>query len=188
MRTSCTAVFVGFISSVTLLFPYAVPGHAQRRDEPMATARLTVPKSLQAEHDAIHSALVEATGAPGAVGTAAKALAEVLHPHFVREQEIALPPLGLLAPLASGARLADSEIAEALAMTDSLRRELPRMLEEHTAIRAAVDALRQVATAERAAEARELADELALHAQTEEEVLYPAALAVGDLLRAGRGR
>ena len=188
MATRCSAVFTAFISMAIVLLPGAVPGHSQERDEPMATTGLTVPKSLQAEHDAIHSALVEATRAPGAVGTAAKALAEVLHPHFVREQQIALPPLGLLAPLAAGARLTDTEVAGALAMTDSLRRELPRMLEEHSAIRAAVDALRQVATAERAAEARELADELALHAQTEEEVLYPAALAVGDLLRARRGR
>lgn len=188
MAARGTAVFTAFISMVIVLLAGAVPGHSQERDAPMAKTGLTVPKSLQAEHDAIHSALVEATRAPGAVGTAAKALAEVLHPHFVREQEIALPPLGLLAPLASGTRLADTEIAEALAMTDSLRRELPRMLEEHGRIRAAVDALRKVATAERAAEARELADELALHAQTEEEVLYPAALAVGDLLRVGRGR
>ena len=33
-------------------------------------------------------------------------------------------------------------------------------------------------------EPRRLADELTLHAQTEEQVLYPAAILVGDLVRA----
>jgi hypothetical protein len=92
--------------------------------------------------------------------------------------------LGLLAPLAVGDRLEDADVSAVLAMTDSLRRELPRMLVEHTRIRAAVDALRVAAGAEQNPRVRQLADQLALHAQTEEEVLYPAAVLVGDLLRA----
>ena len=50
-------------------------------------------------------------------------LAAVLGPHFERENEIALPPLGLLAPLAAGEKPGGME--EALAMTDALRKELP---------------------------------------------------------------
>jgi hypothetical protein len=53
-------------------------------------------------------------------------------------------------------------------------------------IRAAVAELRAAAESAGAEAQRELADELALHAQTEEQVLYPAALLVGDLLRARR--
>lgn len=151
----------------------------------MQTVTISIPGSVEAEHRAIHSALEEATRAPGRVGIAARALAEVLHPHFVREEQIALPPLGLLAPLAAGER--QPEMAGALAMTDSLRRELPGMLEEHTRIRAAVEALRAAAQAERNAPAEQLADQLALHAQTEEEVLYPAAILVGDVIRARLG-
>lgn len=71
-------------------------------------------------------------------------------------------------------------------MTDSLKGELPRMLEEHKGIRAAVKALRAAAAAEQAPKYEKLADQLALHAQTEEEVLYPAAVLVGELLRARR--
>ena len=146
---------------------------------------LAVPASIEAEHREIHAALEAATREPGRVGAAARALAEVLDPHFVREEQIALPPLGLLAPLAAGERPAGT--AAALAMTDSLRRELPRMLEEHGRIRSAVAALRTAAHAAGAAEARRFADELALHARTEEEVLYPAALLMGDVLRARQG-
>lgn len=150
----------------------------------MATSKIQIPKSVQAEHEVIHSALVEATRAPGRVGTAAKDLAEVLHPHFVREEQIALPPLGLLTPLAADDHLPETVLSEALAMSDSLRSELPRMLEEHKKIRAAVEKLRLAAHAEQATKYEQLAEQLALHAQTEEEVLYPVAVLVGDIIRA----
>jgi hypothetical protein len=73
-------------------------------------------------------------------------------------------------------------------MADSLRRELPGMLQEHGRIRSAVQALRTAAQAERNAPAARLAEELALHAESEEEVLYPAAILVGDVIRARSGR
>jgi iron-sulfur cluster repair protein YtfE (RIC family) len=69
-------------------------------------------------------------------------------------------------------------------MTDALRRELPQMLEEHKAIRAAVESLRVAARADNAEKYERLANDLALHAQTEEELLYPAAILVGDIVRA----
>lgn len=104
---------------------------------------IQVPQSLRTEHEAIHSALEEAIKAPGRVGAAAKELAAVLGPHFKREDEIALPPLGLLAPLAAGEKPSGMEAA--LAMTDALRKELPRMLEEHKRIRGATEKLRAAA-------------------------------------------
>jgi iron-sulfur cluster repair protein YtfE (RIC family) len=154
---------------------------------PVTTSKVRIPESVQVEHAAIHSMLVEATRAPGRVGVAARALAEVLHPHFVREEEIALPPLGLLAALAAGERLEDADVSAVLAMTDALRSELPRMLEEHKGIRAAVDALRLAAREAQSPRYEQLADQLAVHAQNEEEVLYPAAILVGDLIRTRRG-
>jgi Hemerythrin HHE cation binding domain len=143
-----------------------------------------IPASVRAEHEAIHAALVAATKAPGGVGTAAQALAKILHPHFEREEQIALPPLGLLARLAAGDRVPDAELSEALTMADTLKREMPRMLEEHERIRAAVGNLRKAAAAAGARAQEEFTAELALHAQTEEEVLYPAAILVADVVRA----
>jgi hypothetical protein len=147
---------------------------------------IATPESIRREHEAIHSALVAATSAPGRVGVAAKALADVLHPHFVREEQIALPPLALLAPLADGSTLSEATSSAAANMTSALRAEMPRMLEEHVRIRAAVAELRAAAESAGAEAQIELADELALHARTEEEVLYPAALLVGELLRQRR--
>jgi len=152
-------------------------GHGQE-----AAGTPAIPQSIQAEHQEIHEGLVAATKLQGPVGEAARNLAKVLHPHFVREEEIALPPLGMLAPLASGQMPAGTDAV--LQMTDQLRRELPRMLEEHTQIRAAVHKLREAAAAQGNAEVSRLAEALALHARTEEEVLYPAAVLVGDLIRA----
>jgi hypothetical protein len=141
-----------------------------------------IPESMRAEHAEIHAQLKSATMAAGGVGAAARELAAVLHPHFVREEQIALPPLGLLAPLARG------EYTEAmravLPMTDSLRAELPRMLKEHEAIRAATLRLGEVARAAGNDAVAELAEKLALHARGEEEMFYPAAVLVGELVRA----
>src|SRR5574338_119989 len=167
--------------------PICHPALAQRHivhEAPMthATEHSGIPASIRAEHEAIHDALERATKERGRVGEAARALAKVLHPHFVREEQIALPPLALLAPLARGEFT--PAMLDILPMTDSLRAELPRMLEEHGAIRAATESLGAVARAERNADVAELADALALHAQTEEEILYPAAVLVGDLVRA----
>jgi hypothetical protein len=114
-----------------------------------------IPESIRLEHKAIHSALVDATKASGAVGVAARSLAQVLHPHFVREEEIALPPLGLLAPLSRGGLPAGA--ADVLVLTDALSHELPRMLQEHKEIRAAVEQLRIAARDQRAAQYERLA-------------------------------
>ena len=145
-------------------------------------ATMQMPQSIQTEHEAIHSALIEATKAPGRVGAAAKELATVLGPHFKREEEIALPPLGLLAPLAAGENPVGMEAV--LSMTDALRKELPRMLEEHKQIRDATERLRVAAREAKASVHEQFAEDLALHARTEEQVLYPAAILVGDIVRA----
>ena len=146
------------------------------------TTQMNIPESLRTEHAEIHADLVAATKASGEVGAAARELAAVLHPHFVREEEIALPPLALLAPLARGETT--PSMRAVLPMTDSLRAELPRMLEEHVAIHAATVRLGEVARAAGNAGVATLAEKLALHARGEEELFYPAALLVGDLVRA----
>ena len=97
-------------------------------------------------------------------------------------EEIHAEPLGLLAPLARGET--SQEMRAVLPLTDSLKAELPRMLEEHKAIHAATVRLGEIARTENNPAAAELAKKLALHAQSEEEVFYPAAILVGDMVRA----
>ena len=160
-----------------------LPGRSARAQEHATHARESgvpaIPASMRAEHQEIDAA---ATKASGRTGVAARALAKLLHPHFVREEQIALPPLGLLLPLSRGE--ATAGMRAILPLTDSLRAELPRMLEEHKAIRAATLKMGQAARREGNARVARLATQLAQHAKSEEEMFYPAAILVGDLVRA----
>ena len=175
--------FVGALA-VALVLPADRLG-AQHAGGAMEQGLLRIPASVRAEHQEIHQSLVAATRAPGEVGVAARALAAVLDPHFVREEQIALPPLGLLAPLARGER--SQGMRAVLPLTDSLRAELPRMLREHEAIHAATVRLRDVARGRGNLPVQRLAEQLLLHAQSEEQMRYPAALLVGDFVRAQVG-
>jgi hypothetical protein len=148
------------------------------------TATLEVPDLLKSEHEILHATLAQATREAGALGAAAKRVAALLHPHFVKEEQFALPPLALLPRLARGEVTADME--HALTLTERLERELPGMLEDHRAIVGALGELRSVAHAAHRPEYAEFADDLIRHAQTEELLLYPAAIVAGRYIRARR--
>lgn len=150
--------------------------------------KFTIPTPLQQEHEALHDELRRATQAGGEVGEAAKTLARLMHPHFVKEDEIALPPLGLLAALSRGEQPA--QMAEVLTLTERLEADLPAMLEEHQSIVAALQRLREAAERAGRKDIVAFAEQLVQHARTEEEVMYPAAVLVGRhvrLLLAQRG-
>lgn len=178
--------------AVLLAAPATAAAQAHPHGRDTAAARTTpaargvpgIPSSLREEHAELHARLVSATRMAGRVGEAARAVAAVLDPHFVREEQIALPPLGLLRALADGRRPPD--MSAVLPLTDSLTAELPRMLAEHVRIAAAVDRMGRAAREARQPAIARLAAEIRLHARTEEEVLYPAAVLVGDLVRARR--
>ena len=140
-----------------------------------------IPNSLKLEHDELHAELVKATKQGGKIGEAAKAIARILHPHFIKEEEYALPPLGLLPLLMKGE--VSSDFAKVLEMTDRLKIELPNMLEEHKLIVAALKNLIEVAEKENKMEYAKFAEKLILHAQTEEEVLYSTAILIGEYVK-----
>lgn len=164
-------------------------GHGHPSDAPAKAkehAMLQIPAPLKAEHEELHAELVKATEAGGKIGEAARDVASVLHPHFVKEEEFALPPLGLLSAAAKG-EIAP-EMRRVLAMTDKLKAELPQMLAEHKAIVAALESLKTAATVERNEDVAHFAEKLVLHAQTEEQVMYPAAIVVGEYIKVRLGQ
>ena len=148
--------------------------------------KFTIPQSLQHEHEALHERLRQATQAGGEVGETAKALARLMHPHFVKEDQIALPPLGLLAALSRGEW--NDEMADVLPLTDQLEAELPQMLAEHQTIVAALNKLSEAAARASRSDIVAFAEALAEHARTEEEVMYPAAVLVGQVVRQRLGQ
>lgn len=150
--------------------------------------RHSIPQSLEMEHKELHEQLKEAIDSGGKTGDAAKGVAELLHPHFEKEEEYAMPPLGLLTYLTTQkeAKMTANAIQyqnTILIMTDKLKEDLPNMLDEHREIVDALEKLIDAANQENKPEYRYFAEKLKLHAQTEEEVLYPAAILIGEYLK-----
>ena len=140
-----------------------------------------IPGPLKMEHEELHETLRKGTTESGDLGAAAIAVAELMHPHFLKEEEYALPPLGLLRDLAQG--VVNPDMRDVLVLTDKLKADLPQMLAEHQSIVAALERLSVTAKAAGRPEYVEFAEALTLHAQTEEEVMYPAALLIGEYVR-----
>jgi len=142
---------------------------------------LEIPNAIKLEHEKLHADLSAATKMTGQTGQAAKRVAAVLHEHFLSEEEYAMPPLALLGPIADGQ--ATRKMRSVIAVTDRLKSEMGRMLSEHKAILEALDELGRAAKAESHPEVSRFVKELITHAQTEEQVLYPAAILVGEYLK-----
>ena len=94
-----------------------------------------------------------------------------------------MPPLGLLDALAHDRPLTQQQVSKAIEMADRLRAEYDKMLEEHKQLDQALVDLAAAAREEGQVEALAFAEGLRLHAQNEEQVLYPAALLVGEYLK-----
>ncbi len=140
-----------------------------------------IPHAMNVEHEELHKELVKAIESGGKTKAAAIVVAEALHAHFGNEEEYALPPLGLLPALAEGKITPD--MAEVFKMTDTLKAEMPHMLEEHKAIVAALQKLIEAAREEGKFGPISFAEKLTLHAQNEEEVSYPTAILIGEYLK-----
>ena len=155
----------------------------QERKAPVQaeTVMLDTPTSIATEHRELHGTLENAAQEAGELGAAARKLEAALAPHFRREEEIATPPLSLLPRLAQGD--ATQDMRSVLAMTDALEQELPQMLREHQAIRAAAGEFKAAAEEANRPEYVRFAENLAAHAREEEEILYPAAIVVGRYVK-----
>jgi len=138
---------------------------------------------MELEHEELHEALRKATRIPGRVGEAARHVAEVLHPHFERENELALPVIGIAREVAEEKTSADFPIA--LELVEKFRPEYERMLQEHVEIVKALDELEKAAKKAKRKAVVDFARKLKLHAKTEEDLTYPAVLIIGKLLKQG---
>ncbi|MFU8817152.1 MAG: hypothetical protein ACNA7W_17535 [Pseudomonadales bacterium] len=148
---------------------------------------IAIPDPIAEEHAELHARLQTAANVGGETGRAAAAVIETLGPHFEKEERYALPQLGALPtlvgePLAGAATLTEEQKQDLRERSERLRAELPQMLEEHEAIHEALERLHAAAVREQQPEQARLAEEIQRHAQTEEAVLYPAALLVGELV------
>ena len=103
------------------------PAANSRNASPLrGNAALKVPGSIQEEHRELHEMLEKVMGLGGKTGEAAKTVEQRLSEHFVKEEEYALPQLGLLRELAAGGDAADPQ--RAIELSDKLKASLPQML------------------------------------------------------------
>jgi hypothetical protein len=152
----------------------------------MTTTKFAVPRTVKAEHHELHHELTRAVEAGGRTGEAAMRLADLLRPHMMREEKLALPPLSLLGPLVRGEPI--EETADVVAMSERLKAEFASLVQEHDAIVRALQELIVAAKGDRRPEIVCFAEKLVLHAEMEEEILYPAAILVGEVLKLRRTR
>ena len=143
---------------------------------------LAVPPAMQVEHRHLHEQLAAALAAGGRTAEAARRVEAVLAPHFEEEEAFAMPPLGLLESMAQGRQPTAEQARAAIEMAHTLRSKYPQMLGEHASIVEALHELEAAAAADGKPQHAELAAALALHAQNEEQVLYPATLLLGEYL------
>jgi hypothetical protein len=143
--------------------------------------KLEIPSSLKLEHEELHKQLKEVVDLGGETGAAAKKVEKLFHAHFAREEKYALPPLGLLQSLASG-KLPD-KTKSIVDDIDDLKKELPKMFFEHQQIVPALRELEEIAEKENHKTVKPFVEKLILHAVMEEQVMYPAAVLVGEFLK-----
>jgi hypothetical protein len=137
---------------------------------------------MQLEHEELHEELARAMKAGGRTGEAARAVMHALRPHMAREEELVIPALALLAPLAAGG--VTEEMAALLPKVTALKTYLPHMLADHRRIVETLTELMKAAIEEKNQSFARFAQKMILHAQSEEEILYPAAILVGEYLKA----
>ena len=108
-------------------------------------------------------------------------MADILHPHFVKEEDYATPPLGLLQSIVEDNLNGDTE--NAMIMTSKLKANLPEMVEEHKQIVKALNNLIDVAKRNNNSQVEKFAEKLILHANNEEEIMYPSSILIGEYLK-----
>jgi hypothetical protein len=158
-----------------------VSGAALVAGQTSRAPHLPIPMSLLLEHAELATSLKAAAAEKGPAGDAAREVLALLEPHMIHEQELALAPLRLLPRLAN--REIGPEMADMIAVTDRLRLELPTLRSEHVAIKRALDELWTTSWAAGRADRAFLAQHVNRHIEVDEQVLYPAALVIGDYLR-----
>lgn len=176
-----TAIFLFSISSLPAQDHHGKEHVKPKKEVNKKDMKFEIPGSLKMEHKELHETLEKFTKLPGKTGIAAQEVATLLHPHFLKEEEYALPPLGLLPALSRGEVNADMK--PAIEMSDKLKNEFQQMLSEHQQIVKVVQKLKDAAQAEQHTDVIRFTESLKLHAKTEEEVLYPTAILIGEYLK-----
>lgn len=143
--------------------------------------KLKVPKAIIHGHANIILELNEVLAVGGEIAEKAKQLRDAMVPHFKKEEEYALPPLGLL--LAFTDEKWEINAEEAIKMAENLELRLAEMKNDHSDIIDVLNQLKSLGEKEHNYIVKMFVKTVALHIEMEDEVLYPATLLVGNYLK-----
>ncbi len=141
---------------------------------------LVAPASANKDHQELQRLLVSVQHLSGKTAAIAEGLAHPLQAHMEKEENLALPLLGILAELVEG-KLTRGQAFRAARLYSKMKEEYPGMLRGHREIREQLSRLKKVGADEGHLTAVRFAEALEQHSQQEEEVFYPAALLAGKL-------
>ncbi len=142
---------------------------------------LSAPPSMEKMHEEIWQLLVGVQRLSGKTASLAEKLAKPLKVHIDKEENLALPLLGILRDIANN-KLGKNTAKRALAKYSKFEEEYLGMLHGHRELYKLLERLKKVGAEEGHLTAVRFAEALEKHSQEEEEVLYPAAIVAGRLL------
>lgn len=142
---------------------------------------LKTPKSLLDGHKKLFKDIDDIISRGGDIGENAKSLADISRPHFKKEEEYALPPLGILSAFSTGTW--ELESAAAMEMADRLEAKLSEMKKDHGVIRNILENMNVLAEKENNQNVKQFINDLKLHIEVEEQVLYPTTILIGTYLK-----
>lgn len=141
----------------------------------------STPKALLKGHKNLFDDIESIISIGGSIGENAKLLKDISEPHFQKEEEFALPPLSLLSVLSEGHWSLESDVA--MEMAEKLKTQLAGMKKEHDVIRKILENLEVLAENENNQKVKQFVNDLKLHIEVEEQVLYPATIFIGTYLK-----
>lgn len=143
--------------------------------------KLKAPKAIIHGHANIISELNEVLAIGGEIAKKAKQLKDAMVPHFKKEEEYALPPLGLL--LAFTDEKWEINAEEAIKMAANLKLKLVEMKHDHSQITHVMNELKLIGEKEHNYIVKMFVKTLTLHIEMEDEVLYPTTILIGNYLK-----
>lgn len=140
-----------------------------------------IPRAIKRGHENLCTDIKAVIAFGGDVGKQAKLLENTMLPHFQKEEDYALRPLGLLLALSEGSWEFDSEAA--ITMAETLQSRLSELNDDHKKVLKNLQGLKSAAEKEDNLFAKQFVKDLMLHIEVEDQVLYPSTILIGNYLK-----
>ena len=139
------------------------------------------PKSITHGHINLCEELETIIKNGGQIAEQTKILEKIMMEHFVKEEKFALPPLGLLVALSEGNWKIDEQTT--INMAEVLSANLDELKEDHKNISKLVEKIKILADKENDVDAKRFVNNITVHVELEDQVLYPTVILIGNYLK-----